>query len=152
MEKLVCWFRIPQVIIFDNGRQFDSHKFKDFYKELRIRNHYSSPRHPQANGQTKVTNQTFLKLIKTQLEGAKGAWPKELPGVLLAYRTMVRTPTGKTLFKLVFGTKAVIPVEVKVSSLRRTCYDECSNDEDLKLALDCLPEVRDDAAQRMALY
>ena len=59
---------------------------------------------------------------------------------------MVRTPTGKTPFKLAFGTKAVSPVEVGVSSIRRTCYDEHSNDEGLKLALDCLPEVRDDAA------
>ena len=85
-------------------------------------------------------------MIKTRLEGAKGAWPDELPGVLWAYKMMVRTPTGKTPFKLVFGTKAVILVEVGVSSIKRTCYDEHSNDEGLKLALDCLPEVRDDAA------
>ena len=39
-----------------------------------------------------------------------------------------------------------------MSSLRRTCYDDRSNDEGLKLALDCLPKVRDDAAQKMALY
>ena len=64
----------------------------------------------------------------------------------------VRTPTGETPFKLAFGTEAVIPVEVGMSSLRRTCYDKRSNDEGLKLALDCLPEVRDDAAQRMTLY
>ena len=55
-------------------------------------------------------------------------------------------------FKLAFGTEAIIPVEVGMSSLRRTCYDEHSNDEGLKLALDCLPEVREDATQRMALY
>ena len=130
---------------------FDSHKFRDFCKELGIRNHYSSPRHPQANGQTKVTNWTLLKLIKTRLEGAKGGWPDELPGVLWAYRMTVRTPIGETPFKMTFETEAVIPVEVGVSSLRRTCYDKQSNDEGLKLALDCLPEVRDDAAQRMAL-
>ena len=39
-----------------------------------------------------------------------------------------------------------------MSSLRRTCYDEHNNDEGLKVALDCLLEVREDAAQRMALY
>ena len=39
-----------------------------------------------------------------------------------------------------------------MSSLRRTCYDNRNNDEGLKLALDCLPEVRDDTAQKMALY
>ena len=39
-----------------------------------------------------------------------------------------------------------------MSILRKTCYDKCSNDEGLKLALDCLLEVKDDAAQRMTLY
>ena len=94
----------------------------------------------------------MLKLIKTRLEGAKEGWPDELPGVLWAYRTTVRTPTGETPFKMAFGIEAVILVEIGVSSIRRTWYDEKSNDEGLKLAFDCLPEVRDDAAQRMALY
>ena len=72
--------------------------------------------------------------------------------MLWAYRTTVRTPIGETPFKLAFGTEAVILVEVGVSSLKRTCYDEHSNDGGLRLALDCLPKVKDDATQRMALY
>ena len=123
-KSLVCWFGIPQVIISDNGQQFNSCKFRDFYKELGIKNHYSSPSYPQANGQTKVTNRTLLKLIKTRLEGAKGAWSDELPRVLLAYRTTVRTPTGETPFKMAFGTEVVIPVEIGVSSIRRAWYNE----------------------------
>ena len=53
---------------------------------------------------------------------------------------------GKTRFKMTFGTEAVVPVEIGVSSIRKAWYDEQSNDEGLKLALDCLPKVRDDAA------
>ena len=94
----------------------------------------------------------MLKLIKARLEGAKGAWLEELPRVLCSYRMTARTPTGETPFKLAFGIEAVIPVEIGMSSLRRICYDEHSNDEGLKLTLDCLPEVREDTAQRMALY
>ena len=71
--------------------------------------------------------------------------------MLWAYRTTVRTPTGETPFKMAFGTEVVIPVEIGVLSIRRAWYNEQSNDEGLKLALDCLPEVRDDAAQRMVL-
>ena len=72
--------------------------------------------------------------------------------MLWAYKTMVRTPTGETPFKMAFGIEAVVPMEVGMSSLRRASYDEQSNDDGRKLALDCLLEVRDDAAQRMALY
>ena len=38
--------------------------------------------HPQANSQAEVANRSLLKIIKTRLEGAKGVWPDELPGVL----------------------------------------------------------------------
>jgi len=45
---------------------------------------------------------------------------------------------------MTFGTEAVVPMEIGVSSIRKVWYNEQSNDEGLKLALDCLPEVRDD--------
>ena len=83
-------------IISNNGRQFDSQAFRDFYSGLGIKNQFSSPGHPQANGQTKVTNRTLLKIIKTKLDDAKGAWPEELSNVLWAYRKIARTPTGET--------------------------------------------------------
>ncbi|XP_030941995.1 uncharacterized protein LOC115967031 [Quercus lobata] len=97
-------FGIPRMIISNNGRQFDSQGFKSFCSSLGIKNKYSSPGQPQANGQTEVTNETLLKIIKAQLVRAKGAWPKELPGVLGAYRTTIWTPTGETPFNLTYGT------------------------------------------------
>ena len=48
-KNIVCRFGIPQTIISDNGRQFDSQGFRSFYSSLGIKNKYSSPRHPQAN-------------------------------------------------------------------------------------------------------
>ena len=99
-----------------------------------------------------MTNQTLLKIIKTNLDDVKGAWPEELPNVLWAYRTTARTPIGGTLFRLTYGTDAVIPVEVRVTSTRRTVFSEEGNDEKLRLNLDCLDEVRDKASSRMTKY
>ena len=107
---------------------------------------------PISNGQTEVSNHTLLKLIKARLEGAKGAWLEELPGVLWAYRTTTRTPTGESPFKLAFGTEVVIPTEVGVSSLRRAHYDKGTNNDELRLSLDCLAKVRDEATLSMARY
>ena len=78
--------------------------------------------------------------------GAKGAWPEELPSVLWAYKTTTRTLTGETPFNLTYSTEVVIPVEVGITSLRRKFFDEQSNDDQLKLNLDCLDEVRDQAS------
>ena len=38
-KNIICRFGIPRMIISDNGRQFDSRKFKEFCVELRIQNH-----------------------------------------------------------------------------------------------------------------
>ena len=84
--------------------------------------------------------------------GAKGAWLEELPSVLWAYRTTTRTPTGEMPFNLTYYTEAVIPVEIGLTSLRREFFDEQSNDDQLKLNLDCLDEVRGQASQRMIKY
>ena len=71
-RNIVCRYRIPRVLIIDNGKQFDNDSFKGFCSQLGIKNHYSSLTHPQANGQVEVTNRSLLKIIKTRLEGVKG--------------------------------------------------------------------------------
>ena len=130
-KNIICRFGIPSTIISDNGRQFDSQGFREFCSNLGIKNQFSSPRHPQANGQTEVMNRTLLKIIKTKLDDEKGAWPEELPNVLWAYKTTARTPTGETPFRLTYGTKAVILVEVGVTSVRRGTFNEGCNDDEL---------------------
>ena len=86
----------------------------------------------------------MLKIIKTWLEGAKEVWLDEVPGVLWAYRTMVRTPTRETPFKLAYGSEVVIPAEVHMTSHRVMKYQDEDNEKQLRLNLDLIDEVRMD--------
>ena len=99
-----------------------------------------------------MTNRTLLKIIKTKLDEAKGAWPEELPNVMWAYRTTARTPIGETPFRLTYGTEAVILVEVGVTSVRKGTFNLGCNDDELRLNLDCPDEVRDNASSKMTKY
>ena len=94
----------------------------------------------------------MLKIIKTHLEGAKGVWPDELPGVLWAYRMIVRTPTGETPFKLAYGSEAIIPAEVHMANHRVTMYQDKDNEEQLRLNLDLIDGVRTNAEEGTARY
>ena len=149
-RNIIYRYRISRVLVSDNGKQFDNSTFKDFCSELGIKNHYSSPTHQQANGQVEVTNRTLLKIIKTRLEWVKGIWPDELPSVLWAYRTIARTPTGETPFRLAYGADAVIPAEVGLTSYRVENYTEDKNEETMRLQLDLVDEARAMAEQRLA--
>ena len=48
-KNIICRFGIPHVIISDNGKRFDNPKFQKFCQDLGVKNHYFSPRNPQAN-------------------------------------------------------------------------------------------------------
>ena len=142
LEKHHLSLRDPKVFISNNGKQFNNDAFRDFCQQLGIKNHYSSPAHPQANGQVEVINRSLLKMIKTRLEGTKGIWLEELPGVLWAYRTTACTPTGETPFCLVYEQEAIIRAEVGLTSYRVSHHNEKKNEEGVHLQLDFLDEVR----------
>ena len=94
----------------------------------------------------------MLKIIKTWLEGAKGIWPEKVTSILWAYRTTTRMPTGKTPFWLTYGSKAVIPVEIGLTSYRVDNHDGRKNDKAMRLQLDLMDEVMATAEQRLARY
>ena len=94
-------------------------------------------------------DRSLLKIIKTQLEGAKGIWPEELLSIIWAYRTTARTPTGETPFWLMYGNEAVIPAEVGLTSYREHNHDESRNDEAIRLQLNLVDEVRATVEQRL---
>ncbi|XP_042964601.1 uncharacterized protein LOC122298813 [Carya illinoinensis] len=79
-KNIVCRFGILQRIITDNGCQFDSDHYKEWYAELKIKAKYSSPAHPQANGQAEATNKVLLSILKKKVATKKGDWANELPG------------------------------------------------------------------------
>ena len=94
----------------------------------------------------------MFRIIKAELDDAKGAWLEELPSVLWAYRTTARTPTRETPFRLTYGIEAVIPVKVGITSVRREMFHEENNDDQLRVNLDCLDEVREKASNKMMKY
>ena len=142
-RAIICRFSIPRALVSDNGKQFDNAKFRDFCAELGIKNYYSSPAHPQSNGQAEVTIRTLKAALKTKLEDLKGKWVEYLPEVLWAYRTTRKSATQETPFALAFGTEAVAPVKVGLKSPRIELATMEHNDEALRLNLDLLDEKRE---------
>ena len=150
-KSIVCRYGIPRSIVSDNGPQFDSRVYRDFCEGLNIKNLYSTPRYPQSNGQAEASNKTILTALKKRLDSAKGKWVDELPGVLWAYRTTSRRPTGISPFALTYGMEAVIPTEIGMPTLR-TDTPEQSNNEAVAENLDMADELREAASIRMASY
>ena len=45
-------------------------------------------------------------------------WLEKVPFALWAYRKSFRTSIGATLYSLVYGMEAVLPIEIEMGSLR----------------------------------
>ena len=151
-RSIICRFGISRALVYDNGKQFDNPKFRDFCVDLGIKNYYSSPAHPQSNGQAEVTIRTLKAALKTNLEDLKGKWTEYLPEVLWVYRTTCKTATRETPFALAFGTEAVAPVEIGLKSPRIELASVDQNEGALRLNLDLLDEKCEQVLQRTEDY
>lgn len=92
----------------------------------------------------------LLNILKKGLEEHKGICVEELPNVLWANRTSVRTPTGETPFALVYGIEAVILAEVGLPTYWIQHFNLNYNNKGLKENLDLLEERQEEATNRMA--
>ncbi|GFS37984.1 hypothetical protein Acr_00g0055060 [Actinidia rufa] len=106
-----------------NARQFDNKGFKLFCSDIAISHYFSSPGHPQANGQLEVTNRMILRNLKE------------------------RIPTGETPFSLVYGIESVILVKIGMPSFKTSNFDKENNEIELKLNLDLFDEKREQAEE-----
>ncbi|GKE25124.1 reverse transcriptase domain-containing protein [Tanacetum coccineum] len=100
----------------------------------------------QSNGFVERANRSLGEGIKARLGEGNKNWIEELPHVLWAHRTMIKSSHGDTLFSLTYGTKSVIPAEIGMPTYRTTAVDAIHNNEELQLNLDLLKEKRECAA------
>nr|GEY87754.1 reverse transcriptase domain-containing protein [Tanacetum cinerariifolium] len=149
-DNIVCRFGIPGEIISDNGKQFSDNPFKDWCDKLNIAQRFASVKHPQSNGLVERANRSLRERIKARLGEGNKNWVEELPHVLWAHRTMIKSSHGDTPFSLTYRTEAVIPTEIGMPTYRTAAVDVVNNDEELRLNLDLLEERRERAAFREA--
>nr|GFC32332.1 reverse transcriptase domain-containing protein [Tanacetum cinerariifolium] len=94
-------------------------------------------------------NKSLGEGIKARLDERSKDWIEEIPHVLWAHHTMIKSSNGDTQFLLTYGTKAVIPTEIGMPTLRTAEIDMVQNDEALEI-IDLLEGRREQAAIRKA--
>lgn len=151
-KNIVCRFGVPRVLVSDNGTQFQSNKTNDWCQKLGIEQRFTSVGNPQSNGQTEVTNRTIVSHLRARLLGRQGDWADDLPAVLWAYRTTPRMPTGDTPYAMVYGSEAMLPLEVQEVTARVSAFDPDGNDELRKRELDLVDGRRQQAFVKMQNY
>jgi ribonuclease HI len=151
-KNIICRFGLPRELISDNGTQFCGRELISLCNELKIQQNFASVGHPQSNGQVEVTNRTIVQTLERRLGRHGKDWPEQVPGTLWSYRTTPRTATQETPFCLVYGSEAVLPAEIAVTSFRVQHYSTELNDEARRLDLDLLDAKREEAHAKIISY
>ena len=82
-----------------------------------IEHHKSSPYRPQANGAVEAVNKNVKNILAKMVLTYKD-WAEKLLFALWDYRTSICASTRVTPYSLVYGSEVVLPIEVKIQSLR----------------------------------
>jgi ribonuclease HI len=118
-QNIICQFRVPSELIVDNGKQYDSQDFRDFCFSIGTKLAFASVYHPQSNGVVERANgKIFTAIKKMLLDDKKGKWADLLPEAVWALNTTECRATGFTPFRLLYGSEAMTPQEIKHGSPR----------------------------------
>ncbi|XP_074323042.1 uncharacterized protein LOC141659988 [Apium graveolens] len=147
-ENVISQYGIPRILVTDNGRQFDNAEFKEYYDDNSIELRFNSVAHPQENGQGEVANRIILDGLKKMVERPRNTWANELLPILWAYHAICNMTTEAILFMVAYGAEAVVLLEITHGSPRVKSYELEVNEEGMRLALDLIDEVRDEANAR----
>lgn len=144
VENEILLFGAPQAIISDNGKQFNSHIFKELASKYNCRLWFTPNYHPQSNPTERV-NRVIGTMISTYIKHKKhNEWDVHLAEIGHAIRTAVHETTGYTPSYLFFGRETgVLDFEIPCGS----------NDELLTEPLDmCLDKFINQLYQRDEMY
>ena len=117
-HHIIYRYGVPSRIISDNGTPFKNQVIYKMAAKFHMDWRTSTVYNPQANGLAEAFNKTLCKLLSKLVGGHKRDWDEKMHEALWAYRTTYKTPTGCTPYSLVYGSEAVVPVEIELSSYR----------------------------------
>ncbi|GMP93460.1 hypothetical protein CsSME_00043281 [Camellia sinensis var. sinensis] len=117
-ENIICRFGVPNTILSDNGTPFINKYVKSLLETYQVKHHKSTPYYPKGNGQAEATNKTLIRILSKMMDEFGGTWSEQLIVALWAYRTSKRKPTQATPYSLVYGSEAVLPIELETPSAR----------------------------------
>jgi len=137
-KNIVCLFGVPKRLVSDNGTQFASQKLGKLCTEIGTKQVFTSVEHLLTNEQVESANRVLLRGLKRWLEKAKGTWVEEVPRIVWAYHTTPKSTTRETPFSLVYGSYAMIPIEIQENSPRFQDFMVEESNEERKVNLDLL--------------
>ncbi|XP_023922074.1 uncharacterized protein LOC112040240 [Quercus suber] len=107
-----------------------------------------TPYYPKGNGQAEASNKILLKILGKMTKENGKRWKEKLPTALCAHRTTKSQATGVSTFSLVYGTEAVIPIDLVRLAVKLAEIAGIPREDTLEI----IEKMRDNATSHNHLY
>ena len=102
--KYIYWlYGLPTDIVLDRDRKFDSHFWREVFKNLDTTLSMSTADHPQSDGQTKRVNQVLKDMLCAYVSKKQSNWEEYLPHLEFSYNSSKHSATGFSPIMLMYG-------------------------------------------------
>ena len=111
-EDWILKFGAPDTLHTDQGTNFNSEVMKDICHVLMIDKTWTSPYHPQGNGQVERFNRGIADTISKYCAEKPHEWDLYLPHVNFVYNTTVHRTLSTTPFSMMYGRESQYPTDL----------------------------------------
>ena len=157
VEKVICRFGCPKVLLSDRGANFLSSLMMEVCRLMNVRKINTTSYRPQTDGLVERFNRTLEQMISAYVSQNQRNWDKCIPYVLFAYNTAIQESTQDSPYFLLYGHDARLPIQAALSAIKSP-YQVDTSDYRLELvhklthAWNCASQCIETAQNRQKHY
>ena len=122
----ICRYGVPNQILTDQGRQFESDLFQNLCSLLDIKKLRTARYRPNSDGLVERFNRSLRSMLRALCNDVQSDWDEHLCYVLMAYRATVQESTKCTPNLLMFGHELNIsPVDIVYGNTNEKACPNC---------------------------
>jgi transposase InsO family protein len=126
-EEIICRHGCPKELLSDQGTSFCNELVRALCKIMGIKHKLASAYHPQTNGLTERFNRTLCTTLAKYAHEQPDKWDSFLSAALFAYRTLPQSTTKYEPFQLMYGRKAMFPIDIQKDTIFEHSWEDSFN-------------------------
>ena len=111
-DQFIVHYGLPEKILSDQGHNFESQLVADLCKLIGMQKLWTSPYHPQTNGQCERFNSTLINMVGTLSPEKKSEWKNHTGTLVHAYNCTRISTAGFSPYYLMYGRQPHLSIDV----------------------------------------
>jgi hypothetical protein len=108
-KLVISPFGLPKKVIADRDIRWKEVFWKEISEVMGMKRSLATAYHPQADGQTEITNMTLEVALRAYIDADRSNWAELLPQFSMSYNTTVHTATNSSPAYLLYGFEPNTP-------------------------------------------